>query len=194
MQTNSTFLLRYLGNSGGPLLNLKGEVIGVNTMIISTSGSSAGIGFAVPGDNVKHKSNEIIDLDKERRVQKGQKRKGRGWLGIDVAIGSLEEALRKRLAVHEAAGAFVTSISKSSPLMQTRDATASNEFDSTGINNGSIVIGDRIVNVGGTIISNGLDLQTDLKGRVEGEQLTLTVEDALGERRVLYITLGKVPL
>ncbi|EED86812.1 serine protease, partial [Thalassiosira pseudonana CCMP1335] len=55
------------GNSGGPLLNLKGEVIGVNTMIISTSGSSAGIGFAVPGDNVKQKSNEIVDLDKERR-------------------------------------------------------------------------------------------------------------------------------
>ncbi|KAL7454816.1 hypothetical protein ACHAWC_006427, partial [Mediolabrus comicus] len=84
------------GNSGGPLLNLKGEVVGVNTMIITTSGSSAGIGFAVPGDSVKESTDKIIELDKQKRLRSA-KRKGRGWLGVSVATSALEESLRNRL-------------------------------------------------------------------------------------------------
>ncbi|QQE13869.1 trypsin-like peptidase domain-containing protein [Planctomycetota bacterium] len=49
------------GNSGGPLMNSQGDVIGINTMIVSTSGSSAGIGFAVPIDTVKRVVPEIVE-------------------------------------------------------------------------------------------------------------------------------------
>lgn len=55
------------GNSGGPLLNAYGKMIGINTMIYSTSGSSAGVGFAVPVDTAKRVVSEIIKYGKVRR-------------------------------------------------------------------------------------------------------------------------------
>jgi len=172
------------GNSGGPLLNLNGEVVGVNTMIITTSGSSAGIGFAVPSDSVKDATDRIIDLDKERQLQ-STNRKGRGWLGIDVALSNLEESLKKRLSNTDSdAGAFVTAINAKSPLLNQQD-----------ISNGSILrVGERIVNVGGTSIANGNEFVIEMKKRVEGEQLSLTVENNKNEKRVVYVTLGRIPL
>eukprot|EP00581_Thalassiosira_minuscula_P016197 CAMPEP_0183731376 /NCGR_PEP_ID=MMETSP0737-20130205/35244_1 /TAXON_ID=385413 /ORGANISM="Thalassiosira miniscula, Strain CCMP1093" /LENGTH=530 /DNA_ID=CAMNT_0025964089 /DNA_START=371 /DNA_END=1963 /DNA_ORIENTATION=- len=182
------------GNSGGPLLNLNGEVVGVNTMIITTSGSSAGIGFAVPGDNVKENAEGIVELDRERRLRSA-KRKGRGWLGADVATASsLEDSFRKRLSAKATSseedgvfGAFLTSIAVESPLSNSSIAT-------TSITNGNINLGDRIVNVGGNPIANGQEFVSEMKKRVEGEQLTLTVENVEGEKRVVYVTLGRIPL
>ena len=168
------------GNSGGPLLNLNGEVVGVNTMIITTSGSSAGIGFAVPSDSVKDATDRIIELDKERQLQ-STNRKGRGWLGIDVALSNLEDTLKKRLD-SEACGAFVTAINTKSPLLNQNDA------------NQSILVGERIVNVGGTSIANGNEFVMEMKTRVEGEQLSLTVANNKNEKRVIYVTLGRIPL
>ena len=52
------------GNSGGPLINSRGKLIGINTMIVSTSGSSAGIGFAVPVDTIKRVVPEIVETGK----------------------------------------------------------------------------------------------------------------------------------
>ncbi|KAL3790580.1 hypothetical protein HJC23_008786 [Cyclotella cryptica] len=189
------------GNSGGPLLNLKGEVVGVNTMIISTSGSSAGIGFAVPGDSVRDSTKGIVEKDKERK-NRSKQRKGRGWLGIEVALGSLEMSLRKRVSRNgnEGIGAFVISVSSDSPLTQQQQEDALVSFssivdvDRTTISNGSISLGDRIINVGGNEILIGSDLMNDLKGRVEGERLALTVENSERERKVVYVTLGKMPL
>lgn len=164
--------------------------MGVNTMIISTSGSSAGIGFAVPGDSVRENTECIIDMDKERN-NRSNNRKGRGWLGIDVALSSLELSLRKRVSKIDptCVGAFVTSISSDSPLKESEST-----IEVTSMNNGQILIGDRIINLGGNHVSNGSDLVQELKGRVEGEQITLTVESSDGEKRVVYVTLGKMPI
>lgn len=185
------------GNSGGPLLNLKGEVVGVNTMIITTSGSSAGIGFAVPGDSVKESADKIIELDKQRRLRNA-KRKGRGWLGAAVATSSLEKSLRKRLLSlipskqdtnsDGVMGAFITSIDPNSPLM------SQDGVSSTSIANGNVEIGDRIVSVGGNAIDNAEAFVNEMKGRVEGENISLTIENVGGERRVVYVTLGQIPL
>jgi serine protease Do len=60
------------GNSGGPLINLQGEIIGINTAIISRSGTSSGIGFAIPANSVK---SALESLLKEGRII-------RGYLGI----------------------------------------------------------------------------------------------------------------
>mmetsp|Transcript_8809 Transcript_8809/g.16382 ORF Transcript_8809/g.16382 Transcript_8809/m.16382 type:complete len:575 (-) Transcript_8809:141-1865(-) len=187
------------GNSGGPLLNLSGEVVGVNTMIISTSGSNAGIGFAVPGDSVKESTDIIIDLDKERR-SRNTNRKGRGWLGADVATGALEASFRQRLAVsstmtydEDGVGAFLTALSVGSPLLEKPDGHEKS-IETTSIANGNIRLGDRVVNVGGNQIANGNEFVSEMKRRVEGEQLSLTVQNTDGEKRVEYVTLGRIPL
>jgi len=94
------------GNSGGPLFNLKGEVIGINTAIYSPSGGSVGIGFAVPSNIAK---NVIADLAEYGRTR-------RGWLG--VRIQTVTEEIAESLGLNEATGALVTSVSENGPAAE----------------------------------------------------------------------------
>lgn len=82
------------GNSGGPLLNSKGELIGMNTMIFSTSGSSSGLGFAVPVDTINRNVPQIIKYGKVIRPA--------------IGIGVLDERKREALSVKK--GAIITYI------------------------------------------------------------------------------------
>ncbi len=91
------------GNSGGPLFNLDGEVIGVNTAIISPSGGSIGIGFAVPSKTV------VAVIDQLR--QYGETR--RGWLG--VKIQQVSDDIADSLNVKPARGALVAGIDDKGP-------------------------------------------------------------------------------
>ena len=65
------------GNSGGPLFNLGGEVVGVNTAIISPTGGSVGIGFSVPANLVKRISDQLIKEGRVRRASTGRECAGR---------------------------------------------------------------------------------------------------------------------
>jgi serine protease Do len=91
------------GNSGGPLFNMKGEVIGVNTAIISPTGGSIGIGFAVPSDTVAG----IIDQLK----QFGETH--RGWLG--VKIQTVTDDIAETLGVPANTGALISAVTPDSP-------------------------------------------------------------------------------
>jgi serine protease Do len=91
------------GNSGGPLFNMEGEVIGVNTAIISPTGGSIGIGFAVPADTA------VVVIDQLRQF--GETR--RGWLG--VKIQSITDDLAEAYGVKENTGALVASVTPQSP-------------------------------------------------------------------------------
>ncbi len=91
------------GNSGGPLFNMNGEVIGVNTAIISPTGGSIGIGFAVPSDTVQSVVQQLKEFGEVRR----------GWLG--VKIQTVSEDIAESLGVPENTGALVSAVTPDSP-------------------------------------------------------------------------------
>jgi serine protease Do len=91
------------GNSGGPLFNLNGEVIGVNTAIISPSGGSIGIGFAVPAKIV------VGVIDQLRQYKEVR----RGWLG--VRIQQVTDEIADSLSVKPARGALIAGIDDKGP-------------------------------------------------------------------------------
>ena len=86
------------GNSGGPLFNLDGEVIGVNTIIISTTGASIGLGFSM--------SSRVVGPVVEQLMEYGETR--RGWLG--VVLQEIDADLADALQLDEPSGALVSSV------------------------------------------------------------------------------------
>ena len=91
------------GNSGGPLFNLNGDVIGVNTAIISPSGGSIGIGFAVPSKTVVPVIEQLRQFKEVRR----------GWLG--VRIQQVTDEIAETLSIKPAKGALVAGIDDKGP-------------------------------------------------------------------------------
>lgn len=91
------------GNSGGPLVNIYGEVIGINTWIASSSGGSVGLGFAIPINNIK---NAIDSFIKSGKVVYG-------WVGVSLADISAD--YKKDLGVENMEGAFAAEVFTNSP-------------------------------------------------------------------------------
>ena len=91
------------GNSGGPLFNVKGEVIGINSAIISQSGGSIGLGFAIPSNSAL----KIVEQLKEFGRTK------RGWLGVQITPVSKEIA--ESLGLPNERGAFISNINPNGP-------------------------------------------------------------------------------
>ena len=104
------------GNSGGPLFNIGGEVIGINTAIMSPTGGSIGIGFAVPAEIA------VPVIEQLRRFGKVQ----RGWIG--VRIQDVTEEVASGLGMAEAKGAFIAGLSGDGPAAK------------AGIKEGDVVI------------------------------------------------------
>ena len=105
------------GNSGGPLFNLKGEVIGINTAIFSPSGGSIGIGFAIPTALAKPVIDQLKQFGKTHR----------GWLGIKIQQVSEEAA--ESVGLPKPMGALVLEVGKDSPA------------DKAGIKAGDVITG-----------------------------------------------------
>jgi serine protease Do len=91
------------GNSGGPLFNLDGEVVGVNTLIISPTGGSIGLGFAVPSKTVSRVVDQLQQFGELRR----------GWLG--VRIQQVTEEIAESLSIKPARGALVAGVDDKGP-------------------------------------------------------------------------------
>lgn len=105
------------GNSGGPMFNIEGKVIGINTAIFSPSGGSIGIGFAIPSNLA---SDIVQQLREDGEVE-------RGWLG--VRIQEVTPELAEGLGLEEPRGALVASVQDGSPA------------ESAGLRPGDVIIG-----------------------------------------------------
>ena len=156
------------GNSGGPLLDSAGRLIGVNTAIYSPSGGSAGIGFAIPVDEV----NRIVP----RLIRDG--RVTRPNMGISAAPLDLNAALGL------GPGLAIVGITPGGPA----DGAGLEPFRRE--RDGTIVSGDLIVAIDGHTIANFDDLLEQLERHQPGERVSLRVRRANQEREV-QVTLGE---
>jgi len=91
------------GNSGGPLFNMNGDVIGINTAIISPSGASSGIGFAIPANYASTIIDQLIKFGETKR----------GWLG--VRIQQVTKEIASVAGLNEIKGAFIGGVSEGGP-------------------------------------------------------------------------------
>lgn len=142
------------GNSGGPLLNSAGQLIGLNTMIFSRSGTSAGVGFAVPADDVERVATQII-------------KNGRVVLS-GIGIQRVEPSLANKLGVKR--GVLIAEVLPHTPAAQMQlRGTHRDQW-------GHVVMGDVIVGLNNKPIANYDALYNMLTQIRVGEQVTLSVQ------------------
>jgi serine protease Do len=157
------------GNSGGALVNVRGQVIGINTAIVSGNsgpggeGSFIGIGFAIPSNTAKHVMEDLIKTGKVSR----------GYLG--VSITSLDEDIAKQFKVPDTSGALVQDVSPGGPA------------DKVGIKNGDV-----IRKLDGRTIQGSGQLTATVTNMNPGTEVTLDILRD-GKPMTIHLTLGERP-
>ena len=150
------------GNSGGPLFNVAGEVIGINTAIYSQSGGSVGIGFAISANLANRVASQLVEFGQTRR----------GWLG--VFIQEVTPDIAESLGLRDVGGALVSSTNENSPAAK-----------------GGVQPGDVILKFDGKVIDKMRDLprivaETDIGTKVDVELFRQ------GEKKTVQVTLGEL--
>jgi len=148
------------GNSGGALVNMKGELIGINTAILSRSGGSVGIGFAIPIDLVMGIKKSI---DKYGKVV-------RGWLGVSVQ--EITPEIAKGLGITTAKGALVSEVMKGSPA------------EKAGLKQGDVITG-----IDGKPVSNTSSMRFQISEVMPGESVRVKVLRD-GKEKILTVVAG----
>jgi serine protease Do len=151
------------GNSGGPLLNARGEVVGINTMIVTQTGQSAGVGFAVPINLAKQILPQL--RDKGRVV--------RGWLG--VSMQPVSEELARSLKLGESRGALIADLDPHGPGLKA-----------------GLQPEDIILEANGKRIEDTSDLANIVSSQAPGSSVQLKVFRKGAEKSV-SVTLGTFP-
>lgn len=155
------------GNSGGALVNIQGEVIGINTWIASSTGGNVGLGFAIPINNAKKTIDDFILKGKVDY----------GWLGINT--GDATDSLRDDMKLKGKSGSFVYDIFKGSPA--DRSGIQPGDFI-TAINGKDIKDRDDLVNtVAGLTPGQAHDFSIVRLGKEMNIKVTIDVRDADSE-------------
>jgi serine protease Do/serine protease DegQ len=148
------------GNSGGALVNLKGELVGINTAIIGPTGGNVGIGFAVPSNMARAVTDQL--------ARYGEVRRGR----LGVIIQDLTPDIAKALGIAQSKGAVITQVEPGSPAEKS-----------------GIQAGDVVIELNGRPVRNSSDLRNRIGLVRIGEQVELTVQRN-GKRHVIRARVG----
>jgi len=134
-----------MGNSGGPLINMKGEAIGINSTILTPSAGNIGIGFAIPANMAKK---VVADLKSKGKVV-------RGWFGIQIQDITESDAKDLELAT---GGALVSRVEDNSPAQKA-----------------GMKRYDLIVAINGRVVKSAADLQMEIANSAPGDEISVTI-------------------
>lgn len=148
------------GNSGGALVNTKGELVGINTAIASQTGSYSGYSFAIPVNLVQKIMRDIIDYGIVQR----------GFLGVQIA--DISQELKEKNNLPSLKGVFVSKI--------TEDGAA----DKAGVKEGSVIL-----KVGLKEVNSVAALQEEIGKRRPGDKVNLTLRNKKGTEEIVEVTL-----
>lgn len=151
------------GNSGGPTFDLQGNVIGVNSQILSPTGGSVGIGFAIPAELAKEVTDTLI---KDGRVS-------RGWLGVQ--IGDLTPEFAEALGIPDTKGSLIADVTQGSPAEK-----------------GGLRRNDIILAVNGEAVTDATST-TRIVGRLKANTANKFDIIRDGKRQTINVTVGERP-
>jgi len=149
------------GNSGGALIDSTGELIGINSQILSTSGGNIGIGFAIPSNMARNVMDQLI---KTGKVHRGQ---------LDIAIQPMTPELAKQFGLSETRGVVVNGVTENGPAAK------------AGIRRGDVIVG-----FNGKPVTDGNTLRNQIAGTAPGTEVKLTVVRDKREQEI-PVTLGE---
>jgi Do/DeqQ family serine protease len=148
------------GNSGGALVNTRGELVGINTAIASQTGSYSGYSFAVPVNLVNKVMRDIIDFGVVQR----------GYLGVQIA--DINQEIKEKNNLPSTKGVFINSV--------TEDGGA----DKAGIEASSVIL-----KVGSKDVNSVAELQEEIGKRRPGDKVSLTLRKENGEQEIKEVVL-----
>ena len=149
------------GNSGGALIDSTGELIGINSQILSTSGGNIGIGFAIPSNMAR---NVMDQLSKTGKVHRGQ---------LGIAIQPMTPELAKQFGLSETRGVLVNGVTENGPAAK------------AGIRRGDVIVA-----FNGKPVTDGNTLRNQIAGTAPGTQVKLTILRDKREQEI-PVTLGE---
>jgi serine protease Do len=154
------------GNSGGPLVNMKGEVIGINSNILTPAmnGGNIGIGFAIPSNMAKKVVSQLKDKGKVIR----------GFLGINIPRQPIDEETRKSLNLSSRKGALINSVEPGTPA------------EKAGLKQYDVVI-----ELNGQAIENGSDLHMRIADAKPGTKVDLKIIRD-GKEKIITATVSEL--
>ncbi len=148
------------GNSGGALVNTRGELVGINTAIASQTGSYAGYSFAVPVNLVEKVMRDLIDYGIVQR----------GYLGVQIA--DINQELKEKNKLPNTKGVYVSKV------------VAEGSADKAGIKDGEVIL-----KIGSKEVNSVAELQEEIGKRRPGDKISLTVRTKDGDEDIKELVL-----